>query len=113
MRPRIDATRLTPFALISKTPDFAAVGVTPAEDALFTAVHYGLTMPPLDLPATAAREWYRDGITVTEAECRAALAACLAKSWLQVIDQSALANITDELRKRRFVGPIYGLPSIG
>src|SRR5437870_4745758 len=112
MRPRTDATPLTPLTLTAKALDPADVGVTPAEDALFTAVHYGLTTSPSDLPSTAARESYGEG-SATEEECGTALTACLAKGWLQVIDEPALARIADELRAGRFIGPIYGLPPIG
>jgi hypothetical protein len=98
--------------LAPNTPDRGDVGVTPSEAALLTVVHYGLTIPPSDLPSTAARECYSGGLA-TEEECRVALVACLAKGWLQVIDEPALARITDELREGRFIGPIYGLPPIG
>jgi hypothetical protein len=64
------------------------------------------------LPAIAAREPYSDGLA-TEDECRAALAVCLARGWLQVIDEPALARIMDDLRVGRFMGPIYGLPPVG
>jgi hypothetical protein len=40
------------------------------------------------LLAIAAREWFSK-VRVTEEECRAALAACLVKGWLQVIDERA------------------------
>jgi hypothetical protein len=50
---------------------------------------------------------------VTKGECQVALAACLAKGWLQVIDEAALARIADELREGRFLGPVYGLPEVG
>jgi len=85
---------------------------TSPELALFNVVHYGLTMPTGGLPSTAARKDYSRGLA-TEAECRAALAACLAKGWLQLIDEAALGGIVDELRKGRFLGPIYGLPGVG
>ncbi|MFO0810651.1 MAG: hypothetical protein U0746_18645 [Gemmataceae bacterium] len=83
--------------------------------ALFTAVHYGITVPLSDLPDWAAREDYNpDGPTATEAECRAALADCLANGWLQVLDEPALATIADELREGGVLGPIYGgLPPVG
>jgi hypothetical protein len=93
-------------------PDFPDVEVTPTEDALLCAVHYGITVPPGDLPSFAAGEDCSGG-RATEAECRVALDACLAKGWLQVIDEPALARITHELHEGRFIGPIYGFPSIG
>ncbi|HEX4610001.1 MAG TPA: hypothetical protein VH092_17545, partial [Urbifossiella sp.] len=93
----------------------AALGVTRPESALFTALHYGFTIPPSDLPGRAAREDYNPrGPTATEAECRVALADCLAKGWVQVLDEPALARIADELRRGGFLGPIYGgLPEAG
>jgi hypothetical protein len=95
------------------TSDRDDAGVTPAETALFTTIHYGITISPSDLPSAAVREWY-GGDPVTEKECRDALAACLAKNWLQIIDEMEIARITDELCTGGFSGPIYGgLPSIG
>jgi hypothetical protein len=92
----------------------AQVGVTPPEYALFNAVHYGITVSPASLLAAAEAEDYNpSGPVVTEEQCRLALAACLAKGWLQIIDETALANIIDELRRGRFFGPIYGLPPVG
>jgi hypothetical protein len=92
----------------------AEMGLTPPDFALFNAVHYGSTPSPDSLPAIAAREDYNpDGSVATEGECQIALAACLAKGWVQVIDETALAKIAHELREGRFVGPIYGLPEIG
>jgi hypothetical protein len=131
----IDAIRLTPFTLTDKESTLAdqkraraearaneerrrgkvltEIGVTPPEAALFNVVHYGITTPPSYLPSWAAVADYSLAGPVTEEESQAALAACLAKGWLQVIDDSALAKITDELREARFAGPIYGLPGVG
>jgi hypothetical protein len=89
------------------------MGVSPAEAALFNVVHYGLTNPTEVLPSTANSTDYAVAGPSTEAERRAALAACLAKGWLQVIDTPALARIATELRDGRILGPIYGLPGIG
>jgi hypothetical protein len=89
------------------------IGVTAPEAALFNVVHYGMTSPPSYLPSSAAVPDYSLAGPVTERECHAALAACLAKGWLQVIDEPALAKIADELREGRFLGPIYGLPAAG
>jgi hypothetical protein len=92
----------------------AEVGVTRPESILFTAMYYGLTVAPSHLPSVAAREDYNpSGPTVTEEECRVALAACLGKGWLQVIDEAALAKIVAELRDGGVVGPVYGLPDLG
>jgi hypothetical protein len=105
------------LALFPKTHE-ACGGVTPAEAALFRAIYYERAIPyrrtlcPSDLPFFAARRPYSKGLA-TEEDCRAALAACLTKGWLQVIDEPALARITDELRLGKFIGPIYGLPTIG
>lgn len=88
-------------------------GVSPAEYALFTVVHYGIPAAPADLPAMAARKDYRLCDTVIEENCRSALADCLAKGWLQVIDEPTLARITAELREGQYLGPIYDLPSVG
>jgi hypothetical protein len=91
----------------------AETGVTYPERALLGTIQYGITIGPADLPAAAVREYYSLNDPVTEEECRIALAACLTKGWLQVIDEAALTKITDELREGRFLGPIYGLPPIG
>src|SRR5262249_14475840 len=59
-------------------------------------------------------DYSEDGLSVTEEECRAALAVCLAKGWLQILDEPALAKIAEELREGKFLGPIYGrLPEPG
>ncbi len=84
--------------------------LTHAEAALFTALRYGPDRLS-NLPATAVREYDRQHLA--EEECRAALEACLAKGWVQVIDEAALGSITEELRKGAFIGPIYGLPQVG
>ncbi len=97
--------------MTSLTQDLADAGLTPAEAALFTVVHYGLTAPPADLPAIAARPCYSGGLA-NEEQCRSALAACQSKGWLQVIDEPALAAITGQLCQGRFIGPIYGLPPV-
>jgi hypothetical protein len=112
MRPLLNAIWLTSFTLTSETRDIADVHVTPAEAALLTAVHYGITICPSELPSIAAGECYSGGL-VKEDECRAALAGSLAKGWLQVIDEPTLARITDELRKGGFMGPIYHVPPVG
>ncbi|MDB5306186.1 MAG: hypothetical protein JWO38_388 [Gemmataceae bacterium] len=89
------------------------MGITPAEASLFHTIQYRLTLPPSDLPRVASEKFYNYAVPATEEECRAALAACLAKRWLQIVDEAALAEITDDLRKGGVVGPVYGLPSSG
>jgi hypothetical protein len=108
----LNGTWLTSSILTSPTQDFADAGVTPAEAALLTVVHYGLTADPADLPAIAARKCYSDGLA-SEEQCRTALAACQSKGWLQVIDEPALAAIAEQLRRGGFIGPVYGLPPLG
>jgi hypothetical protein len=88
-------------------------GVTAAESALLCAVHYGITTPPEDLPRHAAGENYSLAGPNTAEECRAALDACLDKGWLQVIDEAALQEIRDDIRRGQVVGPIYRLPAVG
>jgi hypothetical protein len=89
------------------------LGVTPPEAALFNVIHYGLTNSPPYLPASAASPDYSLTGPVTEGECRDALASGIAKGWLQLIDETALVKITDDLRAGQFIGPIYGLPAVG
>ncbi len=96
-----------------QTDALTELGLTPPEVSLFHVVQYGLTLPPPHLPARAASESYRVGGAFTEDACRAALSGCLNKGWLQVIDETVLDRIADELRAGRFLGPIYGLPSVG
>jgi hypothetical protein len=92
----------------------AELGMTRAESALFTAIYYGYTVPPAELPQVAVMEdYWEDGSRVTEDECRAALTDCLARGWLQVIDAETLAGIVEELKQGRVLGPIYGLPCVG
>lgn len=94
--------------------DLAAPVLTPAEGALFIAIYYGLTIPPADLPLRAVREDCNPSAVVTEADCQVALTGCLAKGWLQVIDEPARTRIADELRKDLVIGPIYnGITDVG
>src|SRR5437899_2307985 len=134
-----DATSLTPLPLTEKNRTFdetladqkrteslaakersraealADVGLSHAESAIFTALYYGFTIPPSELPRRASMEDYNpSGPVVTEEECRGALSACLANRWVQVIDEAARARIAGELRKGQVLGPIYGgLPEVG
>jgi hypothetical protein len=92
----------------------AAVGVTRAEIAVLVTLNYGIVPPPERLPAIAEAENRQDEPSVTEHECRGALDACLAKGWVQVLDEPALARIAADLRAGGFLGPIYGgLPEAG
>jgi hypothetical protein len=88
----------------------AGVGVTPAEAALFNVVHYGLCVPPDDLARRAASPDYSLSGRLPVEECRTALAGCLAKGWLQIIDEVALKRIAAEIREAGLIGPIYGMP---
>ncbi len=87
------------------------VNLTPAQAALFCRIHFS-AWPASDLPATAAHEWYSGG-RATTADCEAALAECLARGWLQVIDEAALAAILDDVRAAGLIGPLHDLPDLG
>ncbi|HEV3384144.1 MAG TPA: hypothetical protein VG097_04975 [Gemmata sp.] len=89
--------------------------MTRADSALFTAIYYGFVLSPSHLPERAMREDYNnDGSRVTEEECRVALINCLAKGWLQIIDETERKRIADRLQKDNVLGPIYGgLPNVG
>ena len=97
----------------SLTKVLTELGVTRDEASLFIIINYGMAGDPEDLPRSAAGECYRYGDSVTEESCRAALAACLAKGWLQVIDDAALADIAARLHAGNFIGPINGPPRVG
>lgn len=86
------------------------MGVTAPEASLFHVLHFGLTLEPAALADRASWRDYTLAGPSSEEDCRAALAACLEKGWLQVIDESVLAAISDELRQEQILGPIYGLP---
>jgi hypothetical protein len=88
-----------------------SVKLTPAEEALLNRIHFG-SWPASSLPATAAHEWYSGG-RATAADCEAALAECLARGWLQVIDEAALATIINDARAAELIGPLYPLPDLG
>jgi hypothetical protein len=87
------------------------VNLTPAEAALFCRIHFS-AWPASDLPATAAHEWYSGG-RATTADCEAALPGCLARGWLQVIDEAALATIINDVRAAGLIGPLHDLPDLG
>ena len=92
---------------------FAAMGVTPAEASLFHVVQYGITVHPSKLPRWAAAADYRLGGPSTRESCAVALSDSLKKGSLQVIDESKLDRIKDDLRDKKILGPIYGLPELG
>jgi hypothetical protein len=91
----------------------AEIRVTPAEASLFNVLHFGLTVPPSDLCRRASFRDYSVGGTVTEEENLTALADCLSKGWLQVIDLAALLRIQDDVRRDGLFGPVYGYPPLG
>jgi hypothetical protein len=99
--------------LTADRSNFAGAGVTPAEAALFSVVHYGLCVPPEDLARRAASPDYSLCGRLPVEECRSALAGCLAKDWLQVIDETALRRIAAELHEENLLGPIYHMPWVG
>ena len=90
-----------------------ALGVASAEASLFHVIHYGITVQPDDLPKWAAHENYSIGVQCTAEDCQAALISCLRKDWLQVINESTLIKIADELREGKILGPVYGFPATG
>lgn len=91
----------------------ADLGITSAEASLFNVIHYGLTVPPADLCGRATVRDYCIGNRVTFRETEASLTGCLAKGWLQVVDEAVLASIRAEVERQQLVGPIYGYPSLG
>ena len=90
----------------------ADLGITPAEASLFNVLSLGLTVPPSDLAVRASYEDYSLAGRNSREDCQSALTACLSKGWLQVIDESALARIREEILDLGLLGPIYGLPPI-
>jgi hypothetical protein len=58
---------------------------------------FGMTRRPACLLAAATRPDYHHAGPATAWECQTKLAACLARGWLQVTDQPALAKINGEL----------------
>jgi hypothetical protein len=89
------------------------LGIAPAEASLFNVLHYGLTVPPSDLCRRAAYCDYSLGGPVSAKENQAALAGCLSKGWLQIVDEAALSRIHDEVRREGLLGPVYDYPSLG
>src|SRR5947209_4271435 len=92
----------------------AELGLTLAEAALFNVVHFGLNNAPAFVAEDAARPDYALGGPATDPggplppeDCRLAMADCLAKGWLRVIDEAALAGILDDLRGDGFPAPVW------
>jgi hypothetical protein len=90
-----------------------SLGITPCEASLLHVIHYGITLPESELCKWGAKDAYSVAGPCTEEECRVAIIDCLAKGWLQVIDESSLARIRDELADKGYLGPIYGWPLVG
>jgi hypothetical protein len=103
------------LALHEQTPDdpLAEFGITDPESALLNAVHYGVRTEPADLPGHVAGADYTLADPTTVEECQAALAACLARGWLRVLDEAAVQEIADDIRAGGILGPIYRLPEVG
>jgi hypothetical protein len=89
------------------------MGITPSEASLFNVLHYGLTVPPPDLCRRAAYRDYSVGGPVSVAENSAALASCLSKNWLQIVDEAVLDRLQLEIRQAGILGPIYDYPNLG
>src|SRR5262245_59823613 len=92
----------------------AELGLTLAEAALFNLVHHGFTNPPEFVAEDAAKRDYALGGPATDPggplpleSCRLAMADCLAKGWLRVIDEARLAGILDDLRRGGFLAPVW------
>ncbi len=127
VRLTVDTTPLTPI-LLTLGPTTAAeahakrerelaeslaqLAVTRAEAALFLTVQYGIHVEPSHLIRCALGDSHDFG-PFTEGECRTAWNACLEKGWLQIIDESALAQIVADIQTNQLLGPIYGLPPMG
>ncbi len=89
--------------------------MTNAMSALFKSIHYGLTNPFTDIPATTAwKDYTFGGNKAAEEEFRVALTECLKRGWLQIHNESSLKKIADDLEKGGVLGPVYGpLPNVG
>jgi hypothetical protein len=92
---------------------FAETGLTFPEATLLNVVHYGMQDGPSELPDRATVKEYAWGEPATIEEYASALVSCLAKGWLQVIDDAAIQKISNELREGQILGPIYCLPRVG
>ena len=49
--------------------------------------------------------------SVTERQCRDALAACIATNWLRVMDKNSITGLQALVAKKSLLGPIYGYPN--
>lgn len=92
----------------------AELGLTLAEAALFNVVHYGLHNAPAFVAEDAAKRDYALGGPATDPggplppeDCRLAMADCLAKGWLRIVDEPAMAEILDDLRRGGFSAPVW------
>src|SRR5262245_48540854 len=92
----------------------AELGLTLFEAALFNVVHYGLHNAPAFVAEDAAKRDYALGGPATDPggplppeDCRLAMADCLAKGWLRAVDETALAEILDDLRRGGFPAPVW------
>jgi hypothetical protein len=90
------------------------LGLTLAEAALFHVVHYGLHNAPAFVAEDAARPDYALGGPAADPggplpleDCRRAMADCLAKGWLRVVDKAARAGVIDDLRRGGFRAPVW------
>lgn len=91
----------------------AELDITLDEASLFIVIQYGIGAHPESLPRHAAADEYRLDDSASEVGCQAALADCLAKGWLQVLDDAALADIAALLKAGNIIGPVYRLPHVG
>jgi hypothetical protein len=83
------------------------------ESALLSLVHYGACAPPSDLPRLAAGDTYSWGEPTTVEQCQDALAACLARGWLRVVDDATLQQFQAGVHGEGLLGPVYGWPPVG
>lgn len=94
--------------------ELASLGVTRAEASLFHVINYGYSLLPHLLCYHASfPSYYSLGGDVSEEENQAALTGCLAKGWLQFVDEAVLGRIQSEIREAGILGPIYGYPALG
>ncbi len=89
------------------------LGISPEDASLFLTVGYGIFLEPQKLPNAAWGEGQDSFASITEESLSEALIGCFAKGWLQVVGESFLIEITNELRAGHFLGPICGMPETG
>jgi hypothetical protein len=51
--------------------------------------------------------------SVTASECMSALEACVTKKWLIVVDRAYVKRCHSLVRRRKYIGPVYGYPKLG